>query len=386
MTSGKDPWLRPFEFQLIQRLSLSFGVWSGGDLLNDLEHWVRNDVRQDWWVRWFEDNNRIRLRYYLSRMAGEFLSSVGDVWEARRYAKEYNNKNMLETQERLGPARLVWMHGRPGSNNYYSANYSSPRLRGTFNFGFTGQRAGSEWHRDIITEYANILQRKGRFVTVDTGAVESKLPDITFWTPHTPLEWWSGGAIEVEMEAYRKSDQAIMRNLEKHLKNQTPVRFVVLSEKSFERVSGLIEQKTRIIPQRVENYLGQMNNPVQIEVIDSPTGHPYMDFLRSEKVLGRDKAAELAMAGYPRIMTPWEQEKEKRDIEEAHLPEKWQRAWELAEQGDGRLLDDVRRGEYRRRIEEEDSEYLAKKRARGGRFRVLQRRHWPKHDTQSNEA
>ena len=54
MITTREPWLRPFEFQLIQRMYLRFGIWSGEELMNDLEHWVRNDPRQEWWVNWFD--------------------------------------------------------------------------------------------------------------------------------------------------------------------------------------------------------------------------------------------------------------------------------------------------------------------------------------------
>ncbi len=344
MTPGSYPRLLPFEFQLIQRMYLKFGIWSGEDLLNDLENWVRNDIRQNWWIPWFEHEHDIDLHRYLSRLAFDFLWSVSDVWDARRYAKEHNVKSMIEVQERLGPARLVWEHKGYGfEGGYWSVDHFSPRLKGIFDFRFTGQRAGSEWHRDIVTEYANILQSKGRFVTVDSGAVESELPDISIWTPHTPLEWWPGGAIEVEVEAYRKSDEALLRNLEKHRKNNEHVRFVVMSEKSFERIYNLIEQKTREIPQRVENYIGYLNNPIQIEVIDPPSGHPFLDFLKADKVLGYDPAMKRSSSQYPRIMTPREEAKEKRDREEARMPQKWQRAWELAEQGDDNMLTGLRR-------------------------------------------
>jgi len=382
MRTAKDPWLRPFEFQLIQRLYLKFGTWSGGELLDDLERWVKNDIRQEWWVRWFEHQEpRIYLRYYLNRLAGSFLWSVSDVWDARRNAKETGSKFMLEMQERLGPQRLVWEHGFGSDSGYYSANHSSPRLRETFDFRFTGQRAGSEWHRDIVTQYATILQSKGRFVTVDTGAVESKLPDIALWTPHSPLEWWPGGAIEVELEAYKKSDEAIMRNLEKHLDNHECVRFVVMSEKSFERISSLVKQKTGIIASRVENYLGYLNNPIQIEVIDSPTGQPYMDFLRSEKIPELEEVRKRSGYWYQRIMTARELEKEKRDREEARMPEKWQRAWEQAEQGNDNMLTGLRRTEYQRKVAEEDRRWFEAQAKKGGRVRVKPRRRWPRPDT-----
>ena len=47
------------------------------------------------------------------------------------------------------------------------------------------------------------------------------------------------------MEAHRKSDEAILRNLEKNMKNNMAVRFVVMSEKDFERISSLIERATK---------------------------------------------------------------------------------------------------------------------------------------------
>ena len=111
-------------------------------------------------------------------------------------------------------------------------DHFNPRLDGLFNFRFTGPRAGADWHRQIVTEYANVLQCRGRWVTVDTGTVESQLPDITFTTPNDPLKWRGApdGVIEVEMEAHRKSDEAILRNLEKNRKNNMSVRFVVMSE------------------------------------------------------------------------------------------------------------------------------------------------------------
>jgi CRISPR/Cas system-associated protein endoribonuclease Cas2 len=355
MTPGSRPWLRPFEFQLIQRMYLRFGIWSGEDLLSDLESWVRNDVRQNWWIPWFEHEHDIDLHRYLSMLAFDFLWSVSDVWDARRYAKEHDVKSMIEMQERLGPARLVWEHTGYGfEGGYWSVDHSNPRLKGIFNFRFTGQRAGSEWHRDIVTEYANILQSKGRFVTVDSGAVESKLPDISIWKPHTPLDWWPGGAIEVEAEAYRKSDEAILRNLEKHRENDVNVRFVVMSEKSFERIYNLIEEKTGEIAMRVENYLGYLNNPIQIEVIDPPSGSPYYEFLKADKVPGYDRAAKRSSTQYPRIMTSRDEAKEKRDREEAEMPQKLQRAWELAERGDDTMLTGLRREAYQRKVAEED--------------------------------
>lgn len=382
MTSGKYPWLRPFEFQLIQRMYLKLGIWSGEDLLRDLENWVRNDVRQNWCIKWFENIYETDLHYFLSRNTHDFLWSVSDVWDSRRYAKEHNVKGLIEMQERLGPARLVWEHeGEKYHGSFWSVDHFNPRLKSLFDFQFTGQRAGSDWHRDIVTEYANILQSKGRWVTVDSGAVESELPDITLWTPHTPLEWWPGGAIEVEVEAYRKSDEAILRNLDKNLKEEVSVRFVVMSEKSYERINKLIEEKRGKYPYRVENYLGYLNNPIQIEVIDPQTGHPYMDFLKVDKVPGYDQAMKRLSSSYPKIATPREEAKERRDRAEAEMPQKWQRAWELADQGNNRMLTGLRREAFHRKVDEEDEHWLDARAKRGVPFRVTPRRHWPKPDT-----
>ena len=383
MITTKEPWLRPFEFQLIQRMYLRFGVWSGEELGNDLERWVRNDPRQEEWVHWFEHSGQVlHLGGYLGSLGGEFLWSVTDVWDARRYASEKNAGNMLDTQQRLGPARLVWEHkGYISSGGYYSVDHYNHRLENLFNFRFSGPRAGSEWHRDIVTEYANILQSKGRWVTVDTGAVESQLPDIVVWTPRSPTEWRPEGAIEVEMEAERKSDEAILRNLRKNEKKGDPVRFVVMSEKDCERVCGLVEKETGAAPARVENYPGQLNCPIEIEVVDPPSGHPYQEFLRSDKVPGEEEATRRSATMHPRILSQQEAEKEKRDREEAEMPQKWERAWQLAERGDDTMLSRLRRAAYQSKVAEEDERWLDDKRKRGGPFRVRPRRHWPKPDT-----
>ena len=334
MTSSNDPWLRPFEFQLIQRMYLKFGIWSGEELLADLESWVRNDPHQNWGIRHLERVYRTDLHRFLNRMAGDFLWSVTDVWNARRVAQEHELEGMKAMQERLGPARLVWEHRSLfGSGGYYSVDHFNPRLDSLFNFRFTGPRAGAEWHREIVTEYANVLQSRGRWVTVDTGTVESQLPDITFTTPNDPLNWNGApdGAIEVEMEAHRKSDQAILRNLEKNRRNEVPVRFVVMSEKDCERISSLLERAAGTIPQRVENYPGQARYKVEIEVIDTPSGHPYMDFLQSEKVPGYDKASERRASMHPKIMTPQEEAKERRNRGEVVFPLWSERARKLLE-------------------------------------------------------
>ena len=172
-----------------------------------------------------------------------------------------------------------------------------------------------------------------------------------------------------------------MGNLEKHLDNHECVRFVVMSEKSFERISSLVEQKTGIIASRVENYLGYLNNPIQIEVIDSPTGQPYMDFLRSEKIPELEEVRKRSGYWYQRIMTAQELEKEKRDREEARMPEKWQRAWEQAEQGNDNMLTGLRRTEYQRKVAEEDRRWFEAQAKKGGRVRVKPRRRWPRPDT-----
>ncbi len=383
MIMPKEPWLRPFEFHLIQRMYLRFGIWSGEELVNDLEHWVRNDPRQEQWVRWFEHSGQIfHLRGYLGSLAGEFFWSVTDYWDARRYANEKGIRNMISTQERLGPARLVWEHkGYISSRGYYSVDHYNPRLENLFYFRFSSQRAGSEWHKDMVTEYANILQSKGRWVAVDTGAVESQLPDISVWTPHSPTEWWSGGAIEVEMEATRKSDEAILRNLRKNEKMGEPVRFVVMSEKDYERVRDLVQKETGKAPVRVENYPGQLDHPVEIEVVNPTSGHPYHDFLQSEKVPGEEQATKRSLTMHPKLLTQQEQEKEKRDREEAEMPGKWELAWQLHERGDDTMLTRLRRAEYQKKLAAEDERWLADKRKRGGPFRLVPRRHWPKPDT-----
>ena len=342
MTSSKEPWLRPFEFQLIQRMYLKLGIWSGEELLADLERWVRNDPHQNWDIPNLERDYETDLHRFLSRMTADFLWSVTDVWDARRYAQEHDFKGMKAMQERLGPARLVWEHkSLLGSGGYYSVDHFNPRLESLFNFRFTGPRAGSDWHREIVTEYANILQSKGRWVTVDTGTVESQLPDITFTTPGDPLKWRGTpcGVIEVEMEAHRKSDEAILRNLEKNTKNNMCVRFVVMSEKDFERIGNLIERATRTIPQRVANYPGQTRYAVEIEVIDSPTGHPYMDFLQSEKVPGYDKASERSASMYPKLLTPQEEAKERRGRGRTEPPRWSERARKLLERREDEALD-----------------------------------------------
>lgn len=383
MITAREPWLRPFEFHLIQRMYLRFGIWSGEELMNDLEHWVRNDPRQKWWVYWFEHSEqRFQLRGYLGILAGEFFWSVTDYWDAHRYATEKNAQNMLSTQERLGPARLVWEHKEFfSSGGYYSVNHYIPRLENLFYFRFSGQRAGSEYHKDMVTEYANILQSKGRWVTVDTGAVESQLPDIRVWPPHSPTEWWYGGAIEVEMDVSKKSDEAILRNLRKNEKRGEPVRFVVMSEKDYERVRDLVQKETGTIPVRVENCPGQLDHPVEIEVVDPPSGHPYYDFLQANKVPGEEKASQRTLAMYPKLLTRQEQEKEKRDQEEAEMPGKWELAWQLHERGDDTMLTRLRKAEYQKKLAAEDERWLADKRKRGGPFRVVPRRHWPKPDT-----
>ncbi|MDG6991062.1 MAG: hypothetical protein JRM99_06535 [Nitrososphaerota archaeon] len=383
MITTREPWLRPFEFQLIQRMYLRFGIWSGEELMNDLEHWVRNDPRQEWWVNWFEHSeHRFHLRGYLGSLAGEFFWSVTDYWDAHRYATKNDAQNMLSTQERLGPARLVWEHkGYISSRGHYSVDHYIPRLENLFYFRLSGQRAGSEWHKDMVTEYANILQSKGRWVAVDTGAVESQLPDISVWTPHSPTEWWSGGAIEVEMEATRKSDEAILRNLRKNEKKGEPVRFVVMSERDHDRVRDLVQKETGTLPVRVENYPGQLNHLVEIEVVDPPSGHPYYDFLQSDKVPGEEQATQRSLSMHPKLLTRQEQEKEKRDREEAEMPGKWELAWQLHERGDDTMLTRLRRAEYQKKLAAEDERWLADKRKRGGPFRLVPRRHWPKPDT-----
>ncbi len=383
MIMPKEPWLRPFEFQLVQTMYLRMGIWSGEDLANDLEHWARNDPRLEQWVHWFEHSGQLfHLRGYLDSFASEFLWSVTDYWDAHRYASEKKAGNMLETQERLGPARLVWEHkGYISSGGYYSVDHYNHRLENLFNFRFSGPRAGSEWHRDIVTEYANILQSKGRWVMVDTGTVESKLPDITVWAPHSPTEWRPEGAIEVEMEADRKSDEAILGNLRKNEKKGDPVRFIVMSEKDYERVYELVQKETRTVPVRVENYLGQLNYPIEIEVVDTPSGHPYHDFLQSGKVPGEEEATRRSLRMHPKLLTQQEEEKEKRDREEAEMPGKWEAAWQLAERGDDTMLTRLRRAAYQKKVAEEDERWLEDKRKSGGPFRVVPRRHWPKPDT-----
>lgn len=342
MTPSKEPWLRPFEFQLIQRMYLKLGIWSGEELLADLERWVRDDPHQNWGIPNLERDYEIDLHRFLSRMTADFLWSVTDVWDARRYAQERDVKGMKAMQERLGPGRLVWEHKTLlGSGGYYSVDHFNPRLESLFSFRFTGPRAGSDWHREIVTEYANILQSKGRWVTVDTGTVESRLPDIAFTTPDDPLEWRGRfeGVIEVEMEAHRKSDEAILRNLEKNERNNLSVRFVVMSEKDCERICSLIERATRTIPQRVKNCPGQMRYAVEIEVIDSPSGHPYKDFVRSENVPGYDKASERSASMYPKVLTPQEEAKGRRDRGEAETPQWSGRVRKLVNQREDEELD-----------------------------------------------
>jgi hypothetical protein len=342
MTPSKEPWLRPFEFHLIQRMYLKLGIWSGEELLADLEKWVRNDPRQNWRIPHLEWAYETDLHRLLSRMTADFLWSVTDVWDARRYAQERDVKGMKVMQERLGPARLVWEHKSLwGSGGYYSVDHFNPRLESLFNFRFTGPRAGSDWHREIVAEYANILQSKGRWVTVDTGTVESQLPDITFTAPDDPLKWRGApdGVIEVEMEAHRKSDEAILRNLEKNRRNKMSVRFVVMSEKDCDRISSLIERATRTITQRVENYPGQMRYAVEIEVMDSPSGHPYMDFLQSEKIPGYDKASERSASMYPKILTAQEEAKERKDRGRAETPQWSEGARKLLNQREDEELD-----------------------------------------------
>lgn len=261
---------------------------------------------------------------------------------------------LLKTED-SGPARLVWEHkGYVSSRGYYSVDHYNPRLESLFNFRFTGPRAGSEWHRDIVSDYANILQSKGRWVTVDTGTVESQLPDISVWAPHSPIEWRSEGAIEVEMEASRKSDEAILRNLRKNERKGEPVRFVVMSEKDYERIHSLIEKATGAVPMRVENYPGQLNHPIEVEVVDPLSGHLYHDFLQTDKVLGAKEATERSTFMHPRLLTPQEEAKERRNRGETELPRWSERARNLLKQRNDEVLTGLRRETFLREDFEED--------------------------------
>lgn len=140
------------------------------------------------------------------------------------------------------------------------------------------------------------------------------------------------------MEASRKSDEAILRNLRNNEKKGERVRFVVMSEKDYERVHGLIEKATGEAPMRVENYPGQLNHPVEVEVVDPPSGHPYHDFLQTDKVPGAKEATERSTFSHPRLLTPQEEVRERRDRGEAELPRWSERARNLLKKRDDEVL------------------------------------------------
>ena len=82
-----------------------------------------------------------------------------------------------------------------------------------------------------------------------------------------------------------------------------------------------------------------MRYAVEIEVIDTPSGQPYYDFLQSEKVPGYDKASERSVSMYPKIMTPQEEAKERRDRGETETPQCSERARKLLRQKEDEALD-----------------------------------------------
>src|SRR5207302_3623729 len=111
-----------------------------------------------------------------------------------------------------------WEHRDPDHRErYYSVNRSNSRVERMLEFEFSGQRAGSDTHRELVADYARVLERQDCLVSVDRGAAESELPDIRVWTPISFLYWDDlPAAVEVELSAYKKSDEAIMHNFRKH--------------------------------------------------------------------------------------------------------------------------------------------------------------------------
>jgi hypothetical protein len=364
---------------MVQLLYFNRGIWDGHSLLNNLERWVRNDPRQQEWV----NGKTSSVRDTLNGLAGDFIRLTTNVWRERERFEEKQHFYGLGMQKRLGLERLIWEHeDRWASRDLFSINDQSQRVKQLFEFNFTGPRAGSDQHRDVVAEYAHILQSKGRFVSVDRGAVESKLPDIRVWVPATSVYWTyhPAGEVEVEVEAQKKSDEAILRNLWKRDKTM-PVRFVVMSERSCERVAALIKERTRIAPHRVENFPGEFNNLVEIELVISE--HPFADFRQAATVEGAEEAKTRSLwpSHYPRIMTDREREKEKRDMEEAERAKRWQSAWERYDEGDDWELSMLRRTEYLKKVAEEDRQWFESHVKRGRRPRVLPRRSWPRPDS-----
>ena len=375
--SSQDPTpYLPFEYYLLQHLHLRKGIWREDDLTEALVRWAKSDPRHADWVQ-----ARVAVGTDIRRALGEraryFLYTVSNPWEAHLHAEAHFDTSITQIQKRLGMERLVWEHQAlvDHVNRFYSANEESRRLQQLVEFRFSGQRAGSEAHQRVVTEYAKILQARGRFVGVDTGAVESKLPDIGVRFPYGPFQWngTDQAAVEVEMDAHQKSDEAILRNLRK----QTgPVRFVVVDEKDCERVSRVIMEATGSSPKRVQNYPALFDG-VEIEVVSSE--EPLREFLRANEGPGAEVALfrmQQADSRYPKIM----QRKEREKVEST---KRWEEARKLAEEGDDFQLSMVRRAEYMKKVAEEDRRWFEAQVRKGHLPRVRPRRKWPKPDTES---
>ena len=366
----------PFEYYLLQRLYHRRGIWREDDLTEALVRLAKSDPRHADWVQ-----QRVGVGTDIRRLLGErvryFLYTMANPWEAHQYAEAHFDVEVSRIQKRLGMERIVWQHNAllDHVNRYYSANEESARLRQLMEFRFSGQRAGSEAHQRVVAEYAKVLQAKGRFVEVDTGSVESRLPDIGVRFPYGPFQWngTDHAAVEVEMDAHQKSDEAILRNLRK----QTgPVRFVVLDEKDCERVSRVIMGATGSGPKRVENYPASFDG-VEIEVVAGE--EPLREFLRVNKGPGAEDAlTRVGSAGarYPKVMS-------KREREKAESAKRWEEARKLAEEGDDFQLSMVRRAEYMKKVAEEDRRWFEAQVRKGHLPRVRPRRKWPKPDTES---
>jgi hypothetical protein len=376
--SEQDPTrLLPFEFYILQHLYHRKGIWREDDLTEGLVRWTKSDPCHADWVR-LRVGVGTDIRGLLGEKVRHFLYTVANPWEAHQYAEAHFDRDIAQIQKRLGMERLAWQHDAllDHLSRYYSANEKSRKLQQLMEFRFAGQRAGSELHQRVVTEYAQILQARGRFVEVDTGAVESKLPDIRVRFPCGPLQWneTDRAAVEVEIEAHRKSDEAILRNLRK----QTgPVRFVVLDERDCERVSKVIMEATGSSPKRVENYPGMFDR-LEIEVVTSQ--QPLREFLRENKGPGADEAQTRLLyedSRYPKKMS-------RREREEAESTERWDEARKLAEEGDDFQLSMVRRAEYMKKVAEEDRQWFEAQARKGHHPRVRPRRKWPKPDTESN--